>query len=95
MARSNITKLYQDLKFGKYKPQPVRQVQIPKIGSRKMRPLGIPEYEDKIVQLAVSKILIAIYEQDFLDFSHGFRPNRGCHGAIKQLNEIILFKVSV
>ncbi len=60
-----------------------------------MRPLGIPEYEDKIVQLAVSKILIAIYEQDFLDFSHGFRPNRGCHGAIKQLNEIILFKVSV
>jgi group II intron reverse transcriptase/maturase len=91
-ARSNIAKLYQDLRFGKYKPQPVRRVRIPKTGSSKMRPLGIPAYEDKIVQLAVSKILIAIYEQDFLNFSHGFRPNRGCHGAIKQLNEIILFK---
>ena len=91
-VRSNIEKLYQDLRFGKYKPQPVRRVEIPKTGSKKMRPLGIPAYEDKIVQLAVSKILIAIYEQDFLDFSHGFRPNRSCHGAIKQLNEIILFK---
>ena len=69
-----------------YKPLPVKRVYIPKPGSEKKRPLGIPSYEDKIVQLAINKILNAIYEQDFLDCSFGFRPNRSCHDAIKILN---------
>lgn len=54
-----------------------------------MRPLGIPEYEDKIVQKGITKILNAIYEQDFLNCSFGFRPNRNCHDALKILNHYI------
>ena len=56
------------------------------------RPLGIPSVEDKIVQLAVKKILEAIFEQDFLDVSYGFRPNRNCHDALGELNKTIMTK---
>ncbi|MBV7509835.1 reverse transcriptase/maturase family protein, partial [Bacillus sp. sid0103] len=52
----------------------------------KKRPLGIPEHEDKIVQKCITKILNSIYENDFLDCSFGFRPNRNCHDALKTLN---------
>ena len=62
---------------------------IPKAGTDKKRPLGIPEHEDKIVQKAITKILNAIYENDFLDCSFGFRPNRNCHDALKILNYYI------
>jgi retron-type reverse transcriptase len=74
--QENIARLHQSLKNMTYKPQAVRRVHIPKPGSNQKRPLGIPAYEDKIVQLAISKILSAIYEQDFLGHSYGFRPGR-------------------
>ena len=54
-----------------------------------MRPLGIPSYEDKLVQSVLAQILNAIYEADFLDCSYGFRPGRGCHQAIRELGHII------
>lgn len=88
----NIKNLHESLRKMAYKPQAVRRVYIPKPGSNKKRPLGIPAYEDKIVQLAVSKILTAIYEQDFLNCSYGFRPGRGCHDALRRLNDIIMTK---
>ena len=88
----NISSLHRRLKERRYRPLPVRRTYIPKPGSDQMRPLGIPAYEDKIVQLAVSKILTAIYEQDFLDFSYGFRPKRGCHDALKAVNDLIMFR---
>ena len=82
----NIKALLGKMKNQQYRPLPVRRVYIPKAGTDKMRPLGIPSYEDKIVQLALNKILSAIYEADFLDCSFGFRPHRGCHDALKILD---------
>lgn len=82
----NIQKLVERLKQKSYRPQPVRRTYIPKAGTDKKRPLGIPEHEDKIVQRAITKTLEAIYEEDFLDSSFGFRPNRNCHDALKILN---------
>jgi group II intron reverse transcriptase/maturase len=88
----NINRLQESIKNMTYKPKPVQRVYIPKPGSNKKRPLGISSYEDKIIQLAVSKILTSIYEQDFLECSYGFRPNRGCHDALRDLTATIITK---
>ena len=85
----NIEDLVNRLKSKSYRPVPVRRMYIPKLNSDKKRPLGIPEHEDKIVQKGITKILNTIYENDFLDCSYGFRPNRSCHDALKILNYYI------
>lgn len=77
----NIKDLVIRLKNKAYKPLPALRVYIPK-DNGKMRPLGISIYEDKIVQLALKKILEAIYEPKFLENMYGFRPNRSCHKCI-------------
>ena len=84
----NLTNLVDKLKNKAYKPLPSLRVFIPKANGKK-RPLGIASYEDKIVQLAVKKILEAIYEPRFLNCMYGFRPNRGCHDAIKEVHRQI------
>lgn len=85
----NIETLVSRMKTKSYRPCPVRRVYIPKQDKGKKRPLGIPEHEDKIVQKGMAPILNAIYENDFLDSSFGFRPNRNCHDALKILNVYI------
>ena len=87
--QQNVEDLIKRMKRQAYKPQTVRRVYIPKPGTEKKRPIGIPAYEDKLVQGALAKILNAIYEQDFLECSFGFRPGRGCHDALKVLNTVL------
>lgn len=85
----NLSNLLKRLKEGSYRPTPVRRKFIPKAGSNKLRPLGIPVLEDKLVQSALAIILESIYEEDFLDDSYGFRPGRSQHDALKDLSRKI------
>ena len=81
----NLEKLIANMKQFSYRPQPVRRTYIPKDGSNQMRPLGIPVYEDRLVQGAMADILTAIYEPKFYDCSYGFRVDRDCHKALAAL----------
>ncbi len=87
---SNIEGLIERMKSQAYKPMPARRVYIPKVASDSLRPLGIPAYEDKLVQDVMKQILEAIYEPIFLGMSYGFRPGRNQHEAIKALNNKIV-----
>src|SRR5436190_9670181 len=84
----NIQTLHERLREGKYQAQPLRRVYIPKENG-KQRPISIPALEDKIVQKAMVEILNAIYEQDFLDCSYGFRPGRGQHQALEEVGRVL------
>lgn len=90
--KENTAELIDRMKLMSYKPQEVKRVYIPKTGSNELRPLGIPAYEDRLVQGAMADVLNEIYEHIFLDCSFGFRPGRDCHQAIKKLDEIIMKK---
>jgi group II intron reverse transcriptase/maturase len=80
----NLRCLLERFKSGRYKAPPVKRVFIPKADGR-LRPIGIPALEDKILQRAVVMVLTPLYEQDFLDCSYGFRPGRSVHQALESL----------
>jgi RNA-directed DNA polymerase len=83
---ANLQDLSHRLRRGAYRARPARRVYIPKVGKPgEVRPLGVPALEDKIVQRATVEVLNAIYEQDFLGFSYGFRPGRSPHQALDAL----------
>jgi group II intron reverse transcriptase/maturase len=84
--QANLQALLDRAKSGTYRAPPVRRVHIPKgAGTVETRPIGIPTFEDKVLQRSVVMVLEAIYEQDFLDCSFGFRPGRSAHQALEAL----------
>ena len=87
-SEEKINRIIQSLADETYMPKPVRREYIPKKrSSTKKRPLGLPSFTDKLIQEVLRMILEAIYEPTFSDFSHGFRPHRDCHTALKSLKK--------
>ena len=85
---ANLRDLLERIKSGRYKAPPVRRTYIPKADGSQ-RPLGIATFEDKVAQRAIAMVLEAVYEQDFLSCSYGFRPGRSAHQALNQLAGVI------
>ena len=85
---ARLEDLHTRLRSKRYRHQPIRRVHIPK-GQGKTRPIGISAVEDKVVQDALREVMEAVYEQDFLECSYGFRPGRSAHDAIRTLNRIV------
>ena len=85
---ANLQDLHARLKDTQYRHQPIRRVHIPK-GQGKTRPIGISAFEDTLVQDAVREVLEAVYEQDFLESSYGFRPKRSAHDAVRTLKRTV------
>jgi RNA-directed DNA polymerase len=88
--QANLESLLQRLKTGTYRAPPVRRTYIPKADGKATRPIGIPTLEDKVLQKAVAMVLEAVYEQDFLGCSYGFRPGRSAHGALDRVWESLM-----
>jgi retron-type reverse transcriptase len=86
MSEEVLSEIIEKIKDGSFEFQPGRRVNIPKANG-KMRPLTVAPPRDKIVQESIRTILEAIYEYSFSDDSHGFRPNKSCHSALKALNQ--------
>jgi group II intron reverse transcriptase/maturase len=86
---SNLRSLLDRAKSGLYRAPAVRRVHIPK-GDGGTRPLGIPTFEDKVLQRAIAMLMEAVYEQDFLDCSYGFRPGRNAHQALGKLRDTLM-----
>ncbi|MFC3391098.1 group II intron reverse transcriptase/maturase [Aidingimonas halophila] len=84
---ANIQRLLEAAKSGRYQAPPVRRVHIPKGDGHATRPIGIPTFEDKVLQRAVVALLEPLYEHDFLDGSYGFRPGRSAHQAIQTVRD--------
>jgi len=85
----NLEKLSRELKEGRYQPQAIKRQWIPKAGSTKLRPLGIPTVRDRVAQAALLNVLEPIFEREFAEQSYGFRPNRGCKDALRRVDGLL------
>jgi RNA-directed DNA polymerase len=88
-VQGGLERLRKELLEGSYQPQPVRRVWIPKMGSKELRPLGVPAVRDRIVQSAIRNVIEPIFERIFAEHSYGFRPGRGCKEALGRVNELL------
>jgi RNA-directed DNA polymerase len=86
---TRLPALQAKLQSGEYQPQPVRRVWIPKLGSRELRPLGIPPVENRVVEMAVRQVIEPIFEQTFAEQSYGFRPGRGAKDALRRVQQLL------
>jgi len=85
----NLARLHHELQNGSYRPHPIRRVYIDKPGSRDKRPLGIPCVRDRVVQAALRLVIEPIFEKDFVERSYGFRPERGCKDALREVERLL------
>ena len=88
-APERLPRLQELLQNGSYTPPPVKRVWIPKLGSKELRPLGIPTVEDRVVQTAVRNVIEPIFENTFAEHSYGFRPGRGAKDALRRVDELL------
>lgn len=84
-SRRKLPPLQAKLKSGEYRPEPVERVWIPKLGSKELRPLGVPKVEDRVVEMALRNVIEPIFENVFAEHSYGFRPNRGAKDALRRV----------
>ena len=85
----NLSRLEQQLRTGTYQPQAIRRKYIQKLGSSELRPLGIPTVRDRTVQAAVKQVIEPIFERQFAECSYGFRPQRGCKEALREVDKLL------
>lgn len=84
-----LLQVEQWLKSGTFMPQPVKRVWIPKLGSKELRPLGVPTVEDRVVQTAIRNVIEPIFENIFAEHSYGFRPGRGAKDALRRVDQLL------
>ena len=88
-VQEGLERLHEELLDGSYQPQPVRRVWIPKMGSKELRPLGVPAVRDRIVESAIRNVIEPIFERIFAEHSYGFRPGRGCKDALRRVDGLL------
>jgi len=88
-SAQRLAGLQAQLQSGSYQPKPVQRVWIPKLGSKELRPIGIPEVENRVVEMAVRNVIEPIFEHSFAQHSYGFRPGRGAKDALRRVDELL------
>ncbi len=89
VSPQRLPRLQDKLKEGSYQPKPVKRVWIPKLGSKELRPLGVPTVEDRVVETALRNVLEPIFEHTFAEHSYGFRPGRGAKQALRRVDRLL------
>jgi RNA-directed DNA polymerase len=91
LARSSeqLPRMQELLKSQRYEPKPVKRVWIPKLGSKELRPLGVPTVENRVVQTAIRNVIEPIFERSFAEHSYGFRPGRGAKDALRRVDQLL------
>lgn len=84
-----LPQLQAQLQNGKYQPKPVQRIWIPKLGSKELRPLGVPEVENRVVEMAVRNVIEPIFEHSFAEHSYGFRPGRGAKDGLRRVAQLL------